>query len=178
MINTFDGLLSVGVLGFVAIVMYLWFKSQQVRWVERTGDDGDNEELQDKHQQQAQKLLEAEGYRVLGKNKRVRCDLLLHEKVWDGDLIADFTAMKDGNYFVCKVWTEKSELKPDCKDLRGELLPLQMLYRSSGCLFVDVVRDEIHVVSFGVYDRKGLILKWRNRLTWIAAGFLLALLVH
>jgi hypothetical protein len=150
MVSGFDGWLSVGILAVVFALIYLWMRSQQIRFVQSMGEAAEEFELQAGHYKQAQELLEAEGYQVLGKNRRMRVDMLMHEKVYDGDLIADFTAIKDSRYFVCKIWWQGAEPKPEAAQLRGELLPLQMLYRASGCLFVDVSNDKVHVISFGL----------------------------
>lgn len=176
MISGFDAFVSISVLAFFLVLLWLVVKSREVRFTEWEGDEVDDEPLE-KHLKKAEKMLEETGYQVSGRKRRVRCDLTLNDRVWDNDLKADFTAWKDGRYYVCKVRPESLKELPTAEVLRGELLPLQILYRASGCLYLDLVDQKIHVVAFGGYDRNERIVVWRNRVAWLGAGFLLAVVL-
>jgi Holliday junction resolvase-like predicted endonuclease len=97
---------------------------------------------------QAERLLRALGYRVLGRHVRRRYGFAVDGAQDEVEVIADLLVERDGTRLVAEVKTGKWGTRLAHAETRRQLLEYQLAFAVPGILLVDIEAGRVHEVTF------------------------------
>jgi len=105
-------------------------------------------------EEEAGRLLESKGFKLIDKQKRAEIITYVDGKPHLGYVQADFVVEKRGRTYVAEVKT--GNWAPDISEpsTRRQLLEYDFVYKPDGILLVDMVERRIHLVDFGLPERR------------------------
>ncbi|MFE5322889.1 hypothetical protein ACFQ88_29865 [Paenibacillus sp. NPDC056579] len=100
----------------------------------------------------ATRLLEAEGYTVTGSKQRVPLHITVDgEAELQSRLFIDYFAERDGLYYAVKLAKERKPLEMTGSAVRDHLLIYQLLYpQTAGVLYLDLQQNKVQCIVFHV----------------------------
>jgi hypothetical protein len=105
-------------------------------------------------EEEAGQLLEAKGFKVIGRQKRAEVITYVDGKPHIGYVQADFIATRRDKVYVAEVKT--GSYAPDITEpsTRRQLLEYDFVYKPDGILLVDMTERRIHLIEFGLPERQ------------------------
>jgi len=122
-----------------------WWRALRLR--RRMGDARIAEE-------EAGKLLEAKGFRIIDRQRRAEVITYVDGKPNLGYVQADFIVAKRDKIFVAEVKTGSHVPDVTEPSIRRQLMEYDFVYKPDGILLVDMVERRIHLVEFGLPERR------------------------
>jgi hypothetical protein len=123
---------------------------------------------------EAESLLGAYGYKVLGKQEAASYSFLLDGEEVAASIRPDYVVEKNGLVYAAEVKTGAKATQAAYPATRRQLLEYQLFYRCNGVLLVDMERRTIESVSFDVCKSASYNRGLRFFASGFAAGLLLA----
>ncbi|SDD44641.1 hypothetical protein SAMN02799630_03416 [Paenibacillus sp. UNCCL117] len=103
---------------------------------------------------EATRLLDKHGYRVLAGKRRIPITIRADEAATlQSRLFIDYMAEKDGHYYAVKLAKERKPLERTGSSLRDRLLVYQLLdERTDGVLYVRLVEKQVECYRFSLME--------------------------
>ncbi len=132
-------------------------------------------------EQQAVRLLERSGYRILQEQLSQETGFWMDEQWCPVTVRADFLVERRGKRFVAEVKTGSTAPNPASTATRRQLLEYSHVYDADGLLLVDMQSRRLHCIRFGrgqplAPPRRSYAWLWL--LVGLCGGFLLGLAVR
>ena len=100
------------------------------------------------------KLLESEGYKIIGIQERKTIITRINGSPQKNHLTVDIIAKKKGRVYIAEVKTGKKASSPLLAGIRRQLLDYYLAYRPYGRLVVDMEKKLLHSIEFEIIDSK------------------------
>ncbi|SHE45428.1 hypothetical protein SAMN05444392_101530 [Seinonella peptonophila] len=138
--------------GILIVTLYLllrnWLPTKFSEWIK--GPQKDNEE---QISGKIPDFLRSKGYQVVEEKIKIPISIEVDgEKTYPSRLYVDFLAEKDGERFIVILERLKRPLKMTGPGLRDYFLPLFLIYRTQGMLYIKKEKEELMLIEVDAPD--------------------------
>ncbi len=105
-------------------------------------------------QEEAEAFLESKGFKIVDRRRRGEIITYVDGKPHISFVQADFIVSKRDRIYVAEVKTGTYAPDPSEPAARRQLLEYDFVYKPDGVLVVDMIEKRIHLIQFGLPERK------------------------